>query len=276
MPGPPEGWLGKPWACHEGARRATGDLLLFLDADVRLSADALPRIVAARDDDGGILSVAPHHRPCRPYEQLSSWFNLVTTMASGAFGPVDVRRARVAFGPCLMVDRQQYFQVGGHARVRDDVVEDLGLANAFRSAGLPVRCRAGAEVVSYRMYPGGLAQLIEGWTKNVSTGSMRAAPWPVLSAVLWVCAAVVVAIGALQAVAGSSRSDWWVAAWALVSTTSWWALRRIGRFRWWTWAAFPVPLMFFVAVYARSLWVARVRGEVRWRGRSVPVRPVER
>ena len=134
------------------------------------------------------------------------------------------------------------------------------MRHAFRSAGLPVRCRAGAEVVSYRMYPGGLAQLIEGWTKNVSTGSMRAAPWPVLSAVLWVCAAVVVSIGALQAVAGSSRSAWWVAAWALVSTTSWWALRRIGRFRWWTWAAFPVPLVFFVAVYARSLWVARSEG----------------
>ena len=44
VPGPPEGWLGKPWACQQGARRATGDLLLFLDADVQLSADALPRL----------------------------------------------------------------------------------------------------------------------------------------------------------------------------------------------------------------------------------------
>ena len=276
LSGPPEGWLGKPWTCQQGADRATGELLLFLDADVRLAPDALARLVAARDPQGGILSVAPHHRPGRGVEHLSSWFNLVTAMASGAFSPIEPQRARVAFGPCLLVDRRQYRELGGHAAVRDDVVEDLGLAEVFGAADLPVRCRAGGDTVAFRMYPEGFASLVEGWTKNIATGPTRAAPLPVLGAVLWVSAAMVVTVGVLRALLGLTTIGWWSAGWLLVAATSWWGLRRLGRFSWWTWVVFPVPLCFFVGVFARSAWASRVRGVVRWRGRSIPVRSAER
>ncbi|HEQ72015.1 MAG TPA: glycosyltransferase, partial [Spirochaetia bacterium] len=60
-PARPAGWLGKPWACHCGAGRARGDILLFLDADVRLAPDALARLLTASLRERGLISVQPWH-----------------------------------------------------------------------------------------------------------------------------------------------------------------------------------------------------------------------
>ena len=81
----PEGWVGKTWACWQGARSAKGDLLLFLDADTVLEAGGLSRMVATYEERGGLFSVYPYHRMERPYEQLSAFFNLIAMAGTGAF-----------------------------------------------------------------------------------------------------------------------------------------------------------------------------------------------
>jgi 4,4'-diaponeurosporenoate glycosyltransferase len=63
---------------------------------------------------------------------------------------------------------------------------------------------------------------------------------------------------------------WLVVAWQLRAV-----LRLLGSFRWWTWALFPLPLLVFDLVFARSLLQTAVRGSVRWRGRVVAVRSRE-
>jgi 4,4'-diaponeurosporenoate glycosyltransferase len=50
-----------------------------------------------------------------------------------------------------------------------------------------------------------------------------------------------------------------------------WVLRRTGSFRWWTWVLFPVPLLAFDVIFARSAALTVVRRSVRWRGREVGV-----
>ena len=264
---PPAGWTGKAWACHVGARATSGDLLLFLDADTRLAPDALAGLLDARDEHGGLVSVQPFHTVLRPYEQLSAYFNAVGVLASGVFRRHPAGRP-MAFGPCLLTSRADYELAGGHAAVRAEILDDVQLAVAYRRADLTVRCYAGDRSVWMRSYPGGLRQLAAGWTKNFASGASAAAPGPTLGAVAWVCAHHAVAVGAALALADGSLALWalaWtLAAWQLRSV-----LRRLGSFRWWTWALFPVCLIAFDLIFARSLALTLVRRSVRWRGRDV-------
>jgi hypothetical protein len=277
---PPAGWTGKAWACHRGARATTGSLLLFLDADVVLTPEALDGLLTLHARHGGLVSVQPHHRAVRPYEQLSAYFNVVSLMASGAFAGLDGSRP-MAFGPCLVTSRSDYERAGGHAAVRSEVLDDAMLAVAYTRAGLAVRCAVGAEPVRMRMYPGGWSQLVEGWTKNIASGAAQAdrrcSGW----AALWLAAHWAVAAGALLALVGAV-TGWspapsvvpgavWVAAWVCVSLQLRSMLRRAGSFRWWTWVLFPLPLLVFTLLFARSLLATRLRHEVRWRGRKVPI-----
>jgi 4,4'-diaponeurosporenoate glycosyltransferase len=262
---PPAGWTGKAWACHLGALASGGELLLFLDADTVLADDALAGLLELRARDGGLVSVQPFHRVVRPYEQLSSYFNVVSLMASDAFTR-HPSKPPMAFGPCLLTSRADYERAGGHAAVRGDILDDARLAAAYDRAGLAVRCAIGGRSVRMRSYPGGVRQLADGWTKNIASGASAAAARPALGTGLWVSAHHAVAVGAAQA---HGRPALWTIAWVAVAWDLRSVLRRIGTFRWWTWVLFPVPLLAFDLVFARSVVHTVVRRSVRWRGRRV-------
>ena len=169
---PPPGWLGKPWACHQGAAVARGERLLFLDADTWLAPDGVARLAAAHQlAPDGLLSVQPFHAVERPYEQLSAVGNVVSVLASGMAGPAP--RPSVAFGPCLLVRADVLAAVGGFETVRSEIVEDAALARAFRAAGRPVTCLGGGATVAFRMYPEGLSALVAGWTRSLAGGAGR-------------------------------------------------------------------------------------------------------
>ena len=272
---PPAGWTGKAWACHVGADAATGDLLLFLDADTVLGPDAVAGLLTLHAHHGGLVSVQPHHRVVEAYEQLSAYFNVVALMSSHAFSGGASSRP-MAFGPCLLTSREDYLAVGGHAVVRREILDDVRLAQAYDRAGLPVTCAVGGDAVSMRSYPGGPRQLLVGWTKNIASGAAAAPPRASLATVLWVCAHHAVAVGALLSVAGADLAAGspllWAIGWLLTSWQLRGLLRLAGSFRWWAWAIFPVPLLAFDLVFARSAALTVVRRSVRWRGRSVDLR----
>lgn len=266
-PEPPRGWLGKPWACHLGAQRVTGRVA-FLDADTWLAPDGLARLAAAHTAlaPDGLLSVQPHHHVERADEHLSLLGNIVPVLASGMFAPRPPTQAGpvVAFGPCLVTDVDDLRVVGGFEAVRGEVVEDVALAAAFRRSGRPVVCRAGGGVVMFRMYPDGVRQLAEGWTKNLAQGATRAPRLPALGAVLWVAALVAVAAEAVLHPGLAVATAWGI---TIVQVA--WLARRVGTYRLWAAALFPIPLAAFVALFARSLLRRLLRRPVRWRGRDV-------
>jgi 4,4'-diaponeurosporenoate glycosyltransferase len=289
---PPPGWTGKAWACHVGARASTGELLLFLDADTVLAPDALGGLLRLRGGGGGdgrettagragLVSVQPFHTVVRPYEQLSAYFNLVSVTASAAFTRRPGRRS-LAFGPCLLTSRRDYERAGGHAAVRGEILDDARLAAAYQRAGLPVRCAVGGRSIRMRSYPGGVRQLVDGWTKNVASGASAAAPRATLATVLWVGAHHAIAVGAVLAVvSGLTPGDGvtthgapplWAVAWVAAAWQLRAILHRVGSFRWWTWVLFPVPLLAFDAVFALSALRTVGRRSVRWRGREVDLR----
>ena len=173
---PPAGWTGKAYACSRGAALATAPVLVFLDADVTLHDGAIDRLLAAHEARGGLISVQPFHRVLRRHEQLSAVCNAVTMIGSGAFAAWPPVRRPVAFGPCLVTGRTDYERVDGHASVAGEVVEDVQLARRYAAHDLPVTVFTGGDSISFRMYPDDVAQLVEGWTKNLTAGSRHADP----------------------------------------------------------------------------------------------------
>lgn len=264
-PALPDGWCGKPWACATGAAAATGDVLVFVDADVRFGPHGLERVLAERS---GLVSVQPSHVPGAPVEQLAGICNVVAVAGADLASPL---APRGAFGPVLATTRADYDAVGGHDVVAGEVVEDVALAGAYRAAGSPVAVRAGGEAVSFRMYPHGWAELRDGFARNLGAGAAVARPLTLALVVAWVTLLVQAALApALMPVSGLDLREA-LGLYAVVAVQVGWALRRVGRFAWWTAPAFPLLVAAFLWLFVRSV-VAGRRGEVSWRGRTLPIR----
>jgi 4,4'-diaponeurosporenoate glycosyltransferase len=270
VPAPPlpPGWTGKTWSCHTGVGHATGDTLLFLDADTWCEPGGLGRVAALLDDRGGLVSVQPFHVVPRPVERLAAFFNLVGMMGTGAFTAAADRVApRGAFGPCLLTTAADYRRVGGHEAVRGSVLDDLALSDRYRLAGLPVHLRAGRGSVAYRMYPDGLRSLVEGFTKNLAGGARAVGPLRSLLVAGWLaaCTAPIVLVTSLPPMAA-------LVGYALVALQVHVHLRRIGSFGPMTAVLYAVPLLVFLAVFCRSLVLTGLRRRVSWKGRRLPTR----
>jgi 4,4'-diaponeurosporenoate glycosyltransferase len=274
----PEGWRGKTWACHQGAQAATGDLLMFLDADTWFELDGLARVLAAHAAldpvaapsprpsrtmgegvsagrvRGWVFSVGPYHAVREAYEDLSLFFNFnmsVGTVPDGLFGQM------------LLVNREAYSRAGGHEAVKGRTLENFFLAQQFRAAGIPTRSVTGRGVFSFRMYPNGLRELIEGWTKGFAAGAGQTPRGVLLLVVAWMIGLMLAPIGWL--VTGDGLA--WGAVYLLCAAQVGWFARQIGAFRWFTALLYPVPLIFFFAVFARS--ALRSGKQVTWKGRAI-------
>jgi 4,4'-diaponeurosporenoate glycosyltransferase len=271
----PRGWTGKSWACWTGANATSGDVLVFLDADTEPAPDLLERLGAEVDRRGGLVSVMPYHRMEREYERLSALFSVVSLMGIGAASVR--RRARVtgAYGPCLACSRRDYERAGGHEAIRHAVVDDVALAQRFANAAMPVAVFGGHDAIRFRLYGGGMRELVEGWSKNFASGAGSTPALRFLLVFVWIVGlgtaaqAPVRAVVAVAAGWSGPALGWWLAyvAFALQLARM---LHPLGNYRW---AAplFPVPLLAWFVIFFRSI-VMTARGEVRWKGRAVPVR----
>ena len=265
----PEGWIGKPWACYQGARLAKGDMLVFLDADTSLERGGLTNMVDTYLETGGIVSVQPYHRTRRFYEQLSLFFNIIMMSAMGPFTVMGSRIKPIGlFGPCVIIRKAHYFESGGHINVKGEVVEDLALGEKLRQRNLPIHCYGGQGTVSFRMYPNGMRELVEGWSKGFATGA-RMAHIPLLVAViLWIgsgISATVFAIGAICSVHHAAIM-WWTLAYLAYAIQVRWMASRVGTFKFYTALSFPVSLLFFMTIFLRSVFLICIRRSVRWKG----------
>jgi len=272
----PDGWTGKTWACSYGGQRTSGDVLVFLDADTEPEPDLIGRVLEALDHRGGLLSVMPYHRMQRQYERLSAFFSVISLMGVGAASARRSAPVTGAYGPCLACDRRDYDAVGGHETIRGAVVDDVAMAQQFRRAGFPVRVVGGRGAISFRLYGGGLRDLVEGWSKNFASG---AGSTPVLRFLL--VFAWVIGVGT-AAQAPVREAVAFAGGWSGPGVVLWIGfvafavqlavqLRPLGNY---SWAAvlFPIPLAAWFVIFVRSI-VLTARGQVRWKGRDVPVRP---
>ncbi len=165
----PQGWMGKTHAVAEGAKIATGEWLLFTDADTQhfdgSMAELLQRAEAGRVD---LLSLSPGQETPTWWEK--SVIPLVFVKLSGLFRFEDVCDPRspvaAANGQYVLIRREIYERSGGHEAVKSAILEDVELARRVKAMGGKLLFLPGPQWVRTRMYQT-FGSMWQGWTKNL-------------------------------------------------------------------------------------------------------------
>ncbi len=168
----PEGWLGKIHAVREGARRATGEWLLFTDGDVVFAPDALQRSVAFATAHGLGHFVALPKFIADGFLERAFLATFALTL-SAKLDPLKLSvpqsHAFVGVGAFGLVHRDAYARIGGHERLACEVADDLKLGLLLRRQGVAQGCLDADGLVSVR-WQNGLLATLRGLEKNAFAG----------------------------------------------------------------------------------------------------------
>jgi glycosyltransferase involved in cell wall biosynthesis len=269
----PPGWVGKNHAASLGAGQATGEWLLFTDADgVHLAGSTAKALSDAATAGAGLVSYSPEQETRTWWERALVPF--VYTRLGHRFSYAEVNLpdspAAAASGQYLMIRGEDYRRIGGHAAVAGEVLEDVALARLAKKAGIRIHFDSGQGVIRVRMYRTFRA-MWQGWTKNLypliggmAGGTSRAVGRELLRVVPWI-PLLLLPLMPLHPI-------WGVLSMALLAGrhASYAADLRRNRFR----AVLALYYLPGMALYAAVLLASEWRyahGSVAWKGREYSV-----
>ena len=187
----PAGWVGKNNAVWRGASEARSKWLLFTDADAELLPGGTARALRiAQESDAALVSFSPEQVTATWYEKALIPFVYCRLARHFSFKDVNDPKngAAAANGQFLMIRRDVYDAIGGHAAIAGEVLEDVALAKNAKRAGYPIWFGSGKGVVKARMYRS-FSAMREGWKKNLYLlmGGSRASTYrEFFAAVPWI------------------------------------------------------------------------------------------
>jgi chlorobactene glucosyltransferase len=269
----PDGWVGKNWACDEGFRAASGDWILFTDADMVYD----PTVVRAafewgEGENADLVTLAPRMTMVGRWERIvmPMYIQMVLTYFRTPHVNRDGSRAAMANGQFTLVRRTAYERVGGHRAIRGAVLEDVRLAQEFRRSGLRLRVAYAPDLLSTRMYRD-RHEMFEGLLKTIHGTRFSA-------------------VRQLGFLAGLVVFFWLPL--ALLPLAVWWGsvpLAGMGAFLWVALFGkhaafshgvgasaadgllFPVAIGFYAVVVVLSIVRGLRRAPLVWKGRSYPL-----
>lgn len=165
----PAGWIGKNYAVSLGAAQATGDWLLFTDADgVHLPGSTAHALADAAEHGAGLVSYSPEQETHTWWEKSLIPFVYTRLSYKYSYAAVNHPQAPVAAasGQYLLIRREDYARIGGHAAVAGEVLEDVALARLAKQAGVRLYFASGYGIMRVRMYRT-FSAMWQGWTKNL-------------------------------------------------------------------------------------------------------------
>jgi hypothetical protein len=184
-PGLPLGWSGKQHACAALARH---ELMVFVDADVRLAPDALSRMAGAmqRRPELGLASGFPRQVVVTWSERLL--LPLIHFLLLGYLPMALMRRSSApslgaGCGQLFIARRSAYQRAGGHAAIRASLHDGITLPRAFRTAGLMTGLFDATAFATCRMYRNA-GEVWEGLTKNATEGMAKPLALPTWTLIL--------------------------------------------------------------------------------------------
>ena len=266
----PPGWLGKTHAMARGVEQAGGEWLLFTDGDILFSPDALGRAlrfgVTSRADHlvllPTVLMQSAGERMMISFLQVLSSLGLRLWRVPDPESPRDC----IGVGAFNMIRRDVYDALGGWARLRLDVVEDLALGRLVKREGFRQQAALGPWLVSVRWAEGAWG-VVTNLTKNIFA-LFRFRPELLLAAS--VAIGLLSLLPLLLCLAGPRA--WWP--WGLQLAALFLAYRRIGKGQDFSAAqllTYPVAATLLIVAMLRSMTLALWRGGIDWRGTFYPL-----
>ena len=268
----PKGWVGKSWACHNGAKVATGDYFLFLDADTVLKNNGIENILSCLKRYQGVVTLQPYHKIKKLYENLSLFFNMILIAGMGVFTPFQTRINPIgAFGPCLICKRENYYKIDGHKSIKGKVMEDIEIGKKLIEAKIPVFCLGGKGTIDFRMYPGGFMEMIKGWSKGFGSGAKLTSIPILIMVIAWIIGSIFPLNLFADSLSPFNPSIVLTGAafyFAFIAQIYWMSY-RIGNFSIWASVFYPIPLTFFIIVFFYSLILTIFRKRITWKDREI-------
>jgi hypothetical protein len=255
---PPPGWVGKNWACQQLGNAASGQLLVYCDADVLLAEGAVEAVVRELlRQRAEVFSVFPRQLTGSLGEALVTPLIDDVLLCFLPFGllSADVPAAATANGSLLAFTRAGYAELDGFAGVRGEIVEDVALARHARGAGLRLGLALGGDLVRTRMYCG-YREVVTGLSRGLLpvTGGSRLL---LGAAAAWQLAAYSLPLAA------SVRQRRWLLPLALGVAERALVALKCDRARMWQAVLTPLSPIAFL-----PLAVQAMRRQQQWKGRT--------
>ncbi|MEW5941989.1 MAG: glycosyltransferase, partial [Chloroflexota bacterium] len=277
----PLGWAGKPHALCQASTVARGAWLCFVDADTFAAPEALVSCyVKALETNADLFTILTFQELVTFWEKVL--MPIVLTALSVGFSPRKVndpkRRDAVANGQFLLIKRSVYDAIGGHERIKDQIVEDKAISEQVKWNGYRLIIANGYAVARTRMYTS-LPEMWEGWTKNIYLG-LRERPsllllgafgatlsliaalflpvWPLLGLAWWLNGGGALALGVIV----KALIVWGALLWARARSA-----RGLGLSGW-TSLTVPLGAGLFAAIMLTSAWKVLSGRGVAWKGRT--------
>jgi len=276
----PSGWTGKPHAVFQASTSARGEWLCFVDADTFLSPATLSscyaKAIETRADMFTIMT----------FQILGSFWErvvmpIVMSALSVGFSPRKVNdpnsKDAIANGQFIMIRRSVYDAIGGHERIKDQIVEDKALSEQVKWNGHRLIVANGYAVARTRMYTS-LSEMWEGWTKNIYLGLSDRPSLMLLGAFgafILLLAALVLPLWPLLGIFWYLQGGSGLALIVITESVLFWAIVIYARARVArgmgisAWYAFTLPLGagVFAAMMFASTWKVLSGQGVTWKGR---------
>lgn len=275
----PNGWAGKCNACDYGASFARGNWLLFLDADTEAGPGLCAALLAvAVEQNLDAVSVQPFVETGTLAERLAlpAFFRFALNVfpAMRRFNPEMPERDALANGQCFLFRASAYQFIGGHAAVKDKVLEDVELAHLVRRSGLRYALLTGYDLIRVRMYRAA-TEVVDGMGKHAAAGMRLSANRGFLTFAGLFATTLGPPLLCLASAASAAASDPGGALGLAAGLSAWafsaWVWQRASRPLFglpagWALAA-PVGLLTYGLIAAWGMLRAALGLGVRWKGR---------
>ncbi len=257
----PDKWLGKLWACQQLAEKSSGDYLVFVDADVRLSDYAVANSISKM---GNWDFISPYPRQLtsgfvqkifQPLLQWS-WLSSVPLLIAQKYS---VKSMAVANGQFLIIKRDAYFKSGAHAGIKTEVLDDLMLARNLLKQGYKGGVAEASNIATCHMYKNKM-ELFKGYQKSLwkAFGSV---PGTILAI------ALLIVTGILPIISTALGSTSGLAAFGLITLSRMISSLRTGSLP--NSAIFhPLAILMLLGLILFS-WFGKLTNTITWRDRTV-------